>query len=141
MKIKEIQLAAKMLDKASDVFGEYRCNNVKDSFYDGWTLEERQQFVKEMHDWNGDPEEYDPEIIHMPDFAIMSFLAYKLENLNNETKDKLNNKPKFSDIYFEKLNEANKIGITRFCFEYENQIFLVEWSKLKWLDPQLLFKL
>ena len=76
---KEKQLAAKMLEMASDEFSNHGCNDIEDSVYEGWTLEERQQFVKEFHEWNGDPENFDKDWLHLGDSTIMSFLAYKLE--------------------------------------------------------------
>ena len=78
MNAKEKTIAAKMLETASDKFSNHGCNDVDDDFWDGWTKEERQAFVKEFREWNGDPEEYDPEFLHMQDHSIMSFLAYKL---------------------------------------------------------------
>lgn len=80
MTTKEKKLAAKMLDLASNEFGRHGCNDVDDSVYNEWTLEERQTFVKEFHDWNGDPEEYLPTHLHLPDYAIMDFLAHKLKS-------------------------------------------------------------
>jgi len=80
MNDKEKQLAAEFLELAGDKFSNHGCNDVEESFWEGWTLEERQQFVKEYHDYNGDPEEYNPDFIDLPDWAIMKFLAYKLEN-------------------------------------------------------------
>lgn len=53
---------------------------IKDSVYEGWTLEERQQFVKEFYEWNGDPEEYSETFLYLGDATIMSYLAYKLES-------------------------------------------------------------
>jgi len=85
---KEKELLAKLVDLASDEFGNHGCNDVDDSFFDGWSIEERQSFVKECHIWNGDPEEYDPDFLHLPDFAIMSFLADKL--LRRTTADTQN---------------------------------------------------
>ena len=82
MNTKEIKLAAKFLKLSSEEFGNHCCNDVKDSVYDGWTIEERRKFVKEYHEWNGDPEEYDEDYLQLADFAIMSFLAHKL----NENK-------------------------------------------------------
>lgn len=79
MKAKEKQLAAKMLQLASDEFSNHGCNDVEESMYEGWSIEERQQFVKEFHEWNGDPEEFDPNFLHLGDDIIMSFLAHKLE--------------------------------------------------------------
>jgi len=81
---KEKMLASKMLDAASDEFGNHGCNDVKESLYDGWTIEERRAFVKEYREWNGDPQEYDENFLHLPDYAIMSFLAYKLKNSENK---------------------------------------------------------
>lgn len=75
---KEKQLAAYWLDEASDMYGNHGCNDVEEKVWDGWTKEERQQFVKEYHEYNGDPEEFDPNFLHLPDFAIMGFLAHKL---------------------------------------------------------------
>lgn len=90
MIIKEKQLASKMLKYASDVFGYHTCNDVDEAFWEGWTIDERKKFVKEFHEWNGDPEEYDEKFLHIPDFAIMGFLAYKLIDIKDERKNKLN---------------------------------------------------
>ena len=79
MKDKEKLLAAKFLEEASDEFSNHGCNDVSKSFFKGWSLEERQTFVKEYHEWNGDLEEYDSEELDLPDFGIMSFLAAKLK--------------------------------------------------------------
>lgn len=75
---KEANLISHFLELASDEFSNMGCNDVPESVWDGWTKEERQQFVKEYHEYNGDPEEYDPEFLVLPDFAIMSFLAKKI---------------------------------------------------------------
>lgn len=79
MNTKEKQLAAKMLEMASDEFSNHGCNDVEDSVYDGWTLGERQQFIYEFHEWNGDPENFDKEWLRLGDSTIMAFLAYKLK--------------------------------------------------------------
>ena len=76
---KELSLAAKMLKLASEQFSNHGCNDVDENLYDNWTLEERQQFVKEFHQWNGNLEEYDETFLHLGDNTIMSFLAAKLE--------------------------------------------------------------
>lgn len=75
---KEKKLASHWLDEASNIYGAKGCNDVEEKVWNGWTKEERQQFVKEYHDYNGDPEEYDPNFLHLPDFAIIRFLAHKL---------------------------------------------------------------
>lgn len=75
-KLKE--MLAKFIDLAADELGNNGCNDVDESFYDGWSVEERQEFVKEFHDWNGNPQDYDPEYLDLPDFAIMRFLKDKI---------------------------------------------------------------
>ena len=80
MDIKQFKLAADLLDIASEEFSNHVCNDIPDEIYRGWTIKERQSFVKEYHEWNGDPKEYDPDHIYLPDWAVMSFLAHKLKN-------------------------------------------------------------
>ena len=75
---KEKELLAKFIEIASEEMGNNCCNDVPDSFFKGWTKKERCILVKEFHDWNGDPEEYDKDFLHLPDYAIMSFLAQKI---------------------------------------------------------------
>ena len=75
---KENQLTSKFLTLASEEFGSRGCNDVEERFWDGWSKEERQQFVKEYYMWNGDPENFNPNYLHIPDFAIMHFLSYKV---------------------------------------------------------------
>lgn len=78
MNKKEKQLAAHLLREASYVFGNRICNDVDEKVWDGWTKKERQQFVKEYYEYNGDPQEYDPNHLELPDWVIMNFLAYKM---------------------------------------------------------------
>jgi hypothetical protein len=78
MNQKEKQLAKHFLKLAAEEFGNHGCNDVSESVWDGWSVEERQKFVKEYYEYNGDPEEYNPKYLHIPDYAIMSFLAFKL---------------------------------------------------------------
>ncbi len=75
---KEKKLTSELLDIASDDFSNNGCNDVPEEFYADWTIEERKNFVKEYHEWNGDAYEYDPEYLDLPDFALMSFMADKL---------------------------------------------------------------
>ena len=84
MNEKEIKLAIEFLHMASDEFGNHGCNDVEEKLWDGWTKEERQKFVKEFHENNGDPEEYTPDFLHIPDFAIMDFLAYQLKSISQK---------------------------------------------------------
>lgn len=81
MKPKEEQLAAYFLDLAAEEFSNHGCNDVEEEVWKDWTKEERQKFVKEYHEWNHEPQEYDLNHLHLDDTSIMRFLAYKLEEL------------------------------------------------------------
>lgn len=76
MKDKELKLAAKFLELSSEEFTDHGCNDVSEEYWEGWTIEERQEFVKGYYEYNGDPDVYDPEYLHLPDYAIMGYLAY-----------------------------------------------------------------
>lgn len=76
----EKQLTAKFLELAAGEFSNHGCNDVDEDFFEGWTKDQRQEFCKEWHEWNGDPDEYDPEWLSLPDYAIMDFLASKIRS-------------------------------------------------------------
>ena len=82
MNQKELKLAADLLELASEEFANHGCNDLPEHFLNGWTTEEKQLFAKEYHEWNGDPDEYNPEDLFIPDDAIMVFLADKLKKQN-----------------------------------------------------------
>lgn len=75
---KEKRLLAYFLDDLSETLSNRGCNDVEDSVWLEWTEEERADFVKEYHEYNGDPEEFDPKHLHIPDFCIVSLLRKKL---------------------------------------------------------------
>jgi hypothetical protein len=77
MNMKWAKLCGQLLRQASEEFSNHGCNDW--NFPPDWTLEERQEFVKAMHEDNGSPEEYDPEHLHVPDWWVMSFLAGYVE--------------------------------------------------------------
>lgn len=80
MEHQEKELAAKFLELAAETFSNHVCNDVDESFFTGWTKEQRQNFCKQFYEWNGDPEEYNPEWLFLPDYALMGFLADKIRN-------------------------------------------------------------
>jgi hypothetical protein len=43
-----------------------------------------QQVEKEYHEWNGDPEEFNPRFLALHDYAVMSFLAHKLLEMGKQ---------------------------------------------------------
>ena len=76
----QLALIVTMLKLASNGFSNFGCNDVDEKVYKNWTLEERKEFVRDFHEWNGDPEEFEETFLHLADFAIMDFLAAKLEH-------------------------------------------------------------
>jgi len=76
-----ISCAASLLKMYADELGTHGCNDF-DLAYMLPNAEERKHFVKEYHDWNGDPEEFDPDNLNLPDFAVVGFLAHRLDKLN-----------------------------------------------------------
>lgn len=75
---KENKLAIQMLKLASNAFSNYGCNDVDESVYKDWTKQERIDFVKQFHEYNGNPEDFDSEKLDIPDWLLMDFMAYKL---------------------------------------------------------------
>jgi len=76
IKQKEKLLIIRFLEQASDEYSNRTCNDWK--FPSDWTKEEKIEFCKEFHEWNGDSEEFNEDNLRLPDFAVMSFLAHKL---------------------------------------------------------------
>jgi hypothetical protein len=73
---KELQLVAAILEAVAD---DYHSSWSRDfRFPDGWTDAERRAFVREYHDYNGDPEAADETLVRLPDFALLAFVAHKL---------------------------------------------------------------
>lgn len=85
MNQKENALAAQMLKMASESYSNHGCNDW--DWPEDWGIKERQDFTKAYHEWNGNPEEFDPKFLSLPDFAVMAFLAAKLKG---ELKDEIN---------------------------------------------------
>jgi len=48
---------------------------------EGWSTAEKEELIKEYHEWNGDPEEFDPEWLELSDWSTMSFMSDKLREL------------------------------------------------------------
>lgn len=75
------------------------------------------------------------------DLANIIYGDFLIENDKPNINDVVYNKDDLIRLYFEKLDIANKTTLTRFCFEYQNAIYLVEWNEPKWSDPILLDKI
>ena len=76
---RELELAAILLEMASDRFSDFGCNDL--NFPESWTQDECDEFTLAMQTWNGDPEEHDPGSRMTMDWFAMSFLADRLKNL------------------------------------------------------------
>ncbi len=76
LKQKESILIQEFLKEYSSRLGNDGCNDW--SFPNSWTVQEKEEFVKHYHAWNGDPEEYSPKRLVLPNFAVVGFLAHKM---------------------------------------------------------------
>jgi len=75
-------LIAKLLEMASDDFDNHGCNDLYDDFWEGVSEEEKQDLYKEYHEWNGDPEEYDPNHVdYLGDSSLMRYFSEKLKEI------------------------------------------------------------
>lgn len=57
------------------------------------------------------------------------------------TKTTKTTKHTLNDVFLSKIDEATKLGLVRFTFEYNDQIYLSEWRHAMWNDPILISKL
>ena len=75
-----IKSAVKFLNEYSNLLGTNGCND-----FDLSTLlpsfGDRVEFIRSCHKWNGDLDQWRDEgcSLHLPDFAIIKFIAYLLE--------------------------------------------------------------
>ncbi len=76
MNAKEQKLAAKMINDYSDKLSNNGCNDW--DFQKDWSEQEKRTFIREYHDWNGDPEEYDQNSLFIQNDSVAAFLASKL---------------------------------------------------------------
>ena len=89
MKSKEKLLAANLLEEVSNIYADNGCNDW--SYPTNWTEEEKYQFAQDYHSWNGDLEDFEKDKrTNLPDFAVMRFLAYKLEQEASEEMQEFN---------------------------------------------------
>ena len=83
----ELHLASSMMDLAASEFSHHGCNDMDHVLTLSWTHDQRLAFVREYGVWNGDPENWQTikDFEHLPDFAIMGFLAHKLKQESSMT--------------------------------------------------------
>ena len=72
-----MQIAADLLDDAADGFGNHGCNDW--NFPNGWTGEEKMEFVEQMYRENGKLSYKEwvnsDKPLNVPDWWVMRFLA------------------------------------------------------------------
>lgn len=54
------------------------CCDVWEPVFENWTLEEHQNFVKGYYEFNGDPENYNPDHLELGDCSILAYLGHKI---------------------------------------------------------------
>lgn len=74
----ELELAANLLELASDEFSNHGCNDFR--LPDSWTQEECDEFMKSMAKWNGDLENYTPGRRTTMDWYVMAYLSSRLKS-------------------------------------------------------------
>jgi len=74
----EKKLASKMLELLSDILGKRGCNDFE--FPESWSEDEVKSFVKDFHEWNGDPEEFSEDRLYIQDYSVAGLLSEKLKN-------------------------------------------------------------
>lgn len=76
LSVNEAELAADLLQKAADRFGDGVCNdyNLAEVIP---VVQKRRELMKKFHEWNGDPENFDPnnEYVWVSDFMMMAYMA------------------------------------------------------------------
>jgi hypothetical protein len=108
MNTNEIEAAAGFLRRYSTYLGSRDCNDFDLALMIP-NKYERRQFVKDCHEWNGDPEEFDPEDLSLPDYAVVGFLAHKLREIAKSSADM----EKDDDMTIEQMCSAIRFHTTR----------------------------
>jgi hypothetical protein len=81
---KEVKLLLYFLKDYSEILGNNGCNDLDPLVWKDWSLEEKQEFLKEFNDMNNTPEEYDPERANkeyfIQDFSVLHVLQQRLKD-------------------------------------------------------------
>lgn len=81
---KELLFAAALLKMAASEFVNHGCNDLPKNLYAFFTPEEWDNLNQRYHDWNGDPEEYQPGQVKSYDWLWMYWFANELEEMAND---------------------------------------------------------
>jgi hypothetical protein len=60
------------------------CSDLLDREIAMLTKEEWQEFGKAYHEWNGEPDDYDPNRVVVPDYGVVDFIKHTLINIAKE---------------------------------------------------------
>lgn len=88
MNKKEFKLVSKLLEMASDIFGNHGSNNLPKDFYDGFTEQEQTEIAKLFQENNGSPCYYSEGDIINRDSSLMRYYADKLEALADDIPER-----------------------------------------------------
>lgn len=91
-----LSLASVLLSRAAERYGRHGCNDFEIGTVPGFTTKKaRIELDRQMHAWNGDPDEHDPKNVSttFSDSFLMAFCAAVLRNNTGATIE-----PKPSDI-------------------------------------------
>lgn len=80
----QLKLASALLELASKQFSNHGCNDLSEDITDLLSQSEWDELNKEFHDWNGDPENYEPNDIMHYDWLWMNYMSKKLKDLSND---------------------------------------------------------
>lgn len=81
MSDKELELAARLLDIASDEFSNHGCNDMDLELLKPFSDIEKVELCRQYREWNGDPENWErnpKEAERIGDSSWMAFMADKL---------------------------------------------------------------
>lgn len=72
----EKKIVVRLLERAADQFSDFCCNDID---LEGISKDDQIALDKKIHEWNGDPEEHDPNCIAFSDWILMSYFAARLK--------------------------------------------------------------
>lgn len=70
-------LAADFLRELTRIQGNAGCNDWR--FPAHWTQKMKEEFTQGYHRYNNSADDFDPDFLVLPDFAVTSYLAYLLD--------------------------------------------------------------
>lgn len=122
----DYELVRGFLREYKDRLANDGCNDWE--FPETWSKFSKEDFIKRYHAWNGDPEEYNPKRLRLPNFAVVSFLAHKMSIKNGDYSIKIRNKKEAQEEwvlgYLTKQQQEDLVKIG----EYQPGPYLVKFS-------------